>query len=180
VQGTTSLSSGKSIQVGLGNQSPLPVQVPRRVLARHGGAGSAGIACTESVRMGFHSPTVASSRVRILHLHSRLLLAPAWGAAGASSAGRGIRGCVKVGGGVSRVGVVGGCAVRRLLSQQVGFRVSPLFWSSRVLGGRIWASGGEFGENGIPGAPVGSDTKALISNLAGEQPTLTMVPLVHW
>jgi hypothetical protein len=107
-------------------------------------------------------------------------LAPAWGAAGASSAGRGIRGCVKVGGGVSRVGVVGGCAVRRLLSQQVGFRVSPLFWSSRVLGGRIWASGGEFGENGIPGAPVGSDTKALISNLAGEQPTLTMVPLVHW
>ena len=78
-------------------------------------------------------------------------------------------------GGVSRVGVVGGYAVRRLLSQRVGFRVSPLFWSSRVLGGRIWASGGEFAENGIPGAPVGSDTKALISNLAGEQPTLTMV-----
>lgn len=79
-------------------------------------------------------------------------------------------------GGRGVCGVLGGCGVRRLFSQQVGFRVSPLFWSSpsrsRILGGRIWACGGEFTENGIPGAPPG----ALFSDLAGEELVL-MSPL---
>ncbi len=67
--------------------------------------------------------------------------------------------------------------VRRLGSQQAGFRVSPLFWrGSRVLGERIGASGGEFAETGISSAYAGSDRTALFSNFAGEEQVL-LLPL---
>ena len=70
--------------------------------------------------------------------------------------------------GICGVGLLGSYGVRPFASQPLGFRVPPLFWSSRALGGRIWASSGEFAENGVSGAPAESDRKALFSNLAGE------------
>ncbi|KAG0605932.1 hypothetical protein M758_9G099400 [Ceratodon purpureus] len=120
--------------------------------------------------MGFHCPTVCSYRVRILHLHSRLL-SPTLGA-GSAIRGGGSGAFVNVGSGGVRgicgVGLLGSYGVRAFASQPLGFRVPPLFWSSRALGGRIWASSGEFAENGVSGAPAESDRKALFSNLADD------------